>query len=94
MQLFIIDRNPFVAASYLADCHVKNRARRYDLRDVHFIRITKPEDGMLFRASDGMLYGLIENECIHYMGIRYVHAMRLINKHLEIFFRIIFTGTR
>lgn len=45
-----------------------DRTRRYDLRDVHFIRVTKPEDGMLFRASDGVLYELIENECIHYMG--------------------------
>ena len=25
MQLFIIDRNPFVAASYLADCHVRKQ---------------------------------------------------------------------
>lgn len=45
-----------------------DKTRRYDVRDVHFIRVTKPEDGMLFRASDGVLYGLIENECIHYMG--------------------------
>ena len=45
-----------------------DRTCRYDLRDVHFIRVTNPENGMLFRASDGVLYELIENECIHYMG--------------------------
>lgn len=45
-----------------------DKTRRYDLRDVHFIRVTNPENGMLFRTSDGVLYELIENECIHYMG--------------------------
>ncbi len=39
---------------------------RSDKTDVHFIRVTDPEEGMLFRASDGKLYELkkLENfEC-------------------------------
>ena len=36
-------------------CHEKERS---DKKNVHFIRVTEPEDGMLFRASDGKLYEL------------------------------------
>ena len=31
---------------------------RADKRNVHFIRVTEPQDGMMFRASDGNLYRL------------------------------------
>ena len=36
-------------------CHEKERS---DKKNVHFIRVTEPEDGMMFRASDGNLYRL------------------------------------
>nr|DAM90940.1 MAG TPA: hypothetical protein [Caudoviricetes sp.] len=36
-------------------CHEKERS---DKKNAHFIRVTEQEDGMLFRASDGVLYEL------------------------------------
>ena len=50
------------ACSWLSDsiCWAKNRS---DGKDVHYIQVNEPEEGMLFRASDGKLYELknVEN---------------------------------
>lgn len=55
-------------------CHEKERS---DKKNVHFIRVTEPGLGMLFRAWDGVLYEAREkepNDKCYYCCIRPVYG--------------------
>lgn len=51
--------NGYCGKCQLCDAEILcDKEERADNTGVHFIRVTEPEDGMLFRASDGKLYRL------------------------------------
>lgn len=42
------------------ECKAEDRS---DNTGVHFVRVTEPKEGMMFRASDGKLYELVKGKC-------------------------------
>lgn len=42
------------------ECKAEDRS---DNTGVHFVRVSEPKEGMMFRASDGKLYELVKGKC-------------------------------